>query len=159
MFSDEEIEALVVGSRWVADRADHRLGLAARNALSKIAAVLPPELRHGLDTSALMVGPGEPIAAGDTDVGAIRQAIRAERKLAITYIDLKEVETHRTSWPFALAYFDRVRVVAAWCELRAGYRHFRTDRIVAFSVATDRYPRRRHTLLKEWREVEGIPEQ
>jgi uncharacterized protein YmfQ (DUF2313 family) len=30
---------------------------------------------------------------------------------------------------------------------------------VALSVATDRYPRRRHTLLKEWREVEGIPEQ
>jgi predicted DNA-binding transcriptional regulator YafY len=159
MFSDEEIEALVLGSRWVADRADRRLGLAARNALSKIAAVLPPELRHDLDTSALMIGPGELIAAGDTDVGAIRQAIRSERKLAITYVDLKDVQTRRTIWPFALAYFDRVRVVAAWCELRTGYRHFRTDRITALSLGAERYPRRRHALLKEWREVEGIPEQ
>jgi hypothetical protein len=33
--------------------------------------------------------------------------------------------------PFALAFFDRVRVVAASCELRDGYRHFRTDRITA----------------------------
>src|SRR5271154_3739248 len=31
MFSEDEIEALVLGSRWVADRADNRLGAAARN--------------------------------------------------------------------------------------------------------------------------------
>ena len=37
MFSEDEIEALVLGSRWVADRGDTRLGEAARNALTKIA--------------------------------------------------------------------------------------------------------------------------
>src|SRR5689334_17148542 len=37
MFSEEEIEALVLGSRWVAERGDSRLGDAARNALAKIA--------------------------------------------------------------------------------------------------------------------------
>src|SRR5882724_3329310 len=36
MFTQEEIEALVLGSRWVAKRSDARLGLAARNALAKI---------------------------------------------------------------------------------------------------------------------------
>jgi predicted DNA-binding transcriptional regulator YafY len=41
MFSEEEIEALVLGSRWVADRGDSQLGDAARNAISKIAAVFP----------------------------------------------------------------------------------------------------------------------
>src|SRR5579871_5521879 len=34
MFSEDEIEALVLGSRWVADRGDDRLGDAARNALA-----------------------------------------------------------------------------------------------------------------------------
>ena len=34
MFTSEEIEALVLGSRWVADRADDRLGDAARSALA-----------------------------------------------------------------------------------------------------------------------------
>jgi len=41
MFSEEEIEALVLGSRWVAERADAPLSVAARNALAKIVAVLP----------------------------------------------------------------------------------------------------------------------
>src|ERR1700754_4300218 len=53
MFSEEEIQALVLGSRWVADRADSQLGQAARNALAKIAAVLPPELRNECDDGAL----------------------------------------------------------------------------------------------------------
>ncbi len=58
MFSEDEIEALVLGSRWVADRGDARLGEAARNALAKIAAVLPADLRDELDASTLLVGPG-----------------------------------------------------------------------------------------------------
>jgi predicted DNA-binding transcriptional regulator YafY len=159
MFSEDEIEALVLGSRWVADRADARLGGAARNALAKIAAVLPAALRHDLNSSALLVGPGAHIAAGELDLGAIRQAIRSERKLEITYLDLNAFETRRTIWQFALAFFDRVRVAVAWCELRQGFRHFRTDRISALTLSQMRYPRRRQALLQEWRKVEGIPPQ
>src|SRR6266568_3284273 len=55
MFTEEEIEALVLGSRWVADRGDARLGEAGRNALAKVAAVLPPDLREALDASALLI--------------------------------------------------------------------------------------------------------
>src|SRR5690349_24260966 len=64
MFSEEEIEALVLGSRWVADRGDSELAEAARNVLAKIGAVLPPDLRHELDSSALLVGPGAAQSAG-----------------------------------------------------------------------------------------------
>jgi predicted DNA-binding transcriptional regulator YafY len=158
MFSEEEIEALVLGSRWVADRADARLAAAARNALAKITAVLPPDLRDDADTSPLLVGPGEPLTAEDTE-SAIRKAIRAERKLAISYFDREENATRRTIWPFALGFFDRAHVVVAWCELRQSFRHFRTDRIGALTVTETRYPRRRQVLLKAWRESEGIPPQ
>ena len=157
MFTDDEIEALVLGSRWVADRADARLGEAARGALAKIGAVLPAELRHDLDTSALLVGPGAPPAAGDANLPAIRRAIRVEHKLDITYKDLRERSTTRTVWPFALAFFDHVRMMVAWCELREGYRHFRTDRIAALAPTDARYPRRRQAMLKEWRALENIP--
>jgi predicted DNA-binding transcriptional regulator YafY len=157
MFSDDEIEALVLGSRWVADRADARLGEAAKGALAKIAAVLPAELRHDPDTSALLVGPGAPLAAGAAHLPTIRRAIRNERKLDITYKDLRERTTTRTVWPFALAFFDRVRMMVAWCELRDGYRHFRTDRVTALVPTDTRYPRRRQALLKEWRALEQIP--
>ena len=64
MFSEEEIEALVLGARWVADRGDERLGAAAQSAVSKIAAVLPNDLRDMLDASALLVGPGKAIPTG-----------------------------------------------------------------------------------------------
>jgi predicted DNA-binding transcriptional regulator YafY len=156
MFSEDEIEALVLGSRWVAERADEPLGKAARNALAKIAAVLPADLKEELDASTLLIGPGEPIAAGDTELPIIRQAIRSERKLRIAYVDQDGADTRRTVWPFALGFFDRVRVVVAWCELRRDFRHFRTDRIGALKLSDKRYPRRRQALLKEWRDSEGI---
>lgn len=156
MFSEDEIEALVLGSRWVADRGDPRLGAAARDALAKIAAVLPADLRDEIDASTLLVGPGAPIAAGDAELASIRQAIRAERKLDIIYRDVQDAETKRLIWPFAVGFFDRARVVVAWCELRQGFRHFRTDRIAALAPTDIRYPKRRQALLKEWRQAEGI---
>jgi predicted DNA-binding transcriptional regulator YafY len=156
MFSEEEIEALVLGSRWVAQRADDRLGDAARNALAKIATVLPDDLRQGLDANALLVGPGQAIAGGSIDLAAVRRAIRGERKLAIAYRGPEGAETRRVIWPFALGFFDQVRMVVAWCELRQGFRHFRTDRILELAAIESRYPRRRQVLLKEWREMQGI---
>jgi len=163
MFQEEEIEALVLGSRWVANRADQRLGAAARNALAKIAAVLPDDLREALDASPLLIGPGKPAAVGDAELVTIRQAIRRERTLQITYEgspgSSSEGRTQRLVWPFALAYFESTRMVVAWCELRRDFRNFRTDRIMAMAVTETRYPRRRQALLKEWREAEGIAPQ
>jgi predicted DNA-binding transcriptional regulator YafY len=159
MFSEEEIEAIVLGSQWVAKRTDAALGAAARNALAKIAAVLPPDLKTGLDTSGLLVWPGDAIAAGDAELPLIRAAIRNERKLRIGYVDGSGRDSKRTIWPFALGFFDRVRVVAAWCESREGFRHFRTDRISKVQLVDKRYPRRRQVLLKDWRATQGIPEQ
>ena len=159
MFSEDEIEVLVLGSRWVADRGDTRLAAAARDALAKITAVLPPELRNTPDASALLVGPGMPMSSGNLDLSVIRKAIRSERKMDMGYRDLKGAESMRTIWPFALGFFDHVRVVVAWCELRQTFRHFRADRIISLVMSEQRYPRRRQALLKEWRESQGIPQQ
>lgn len=156
MFSAEEIEALALGARWVADRGDARLAGAARQAMARIAAVLPAELRHELDSSALLVGPGAPLPAGETQLPQIRDAIRQERKLQIRYQDSRGEETERSIWPFALGFFDRARVLVAWCELRGDVRHFRTDRITALTASGQRYPRRRQVLLAEWRAQQGI---
>lgn len=158
MFSEEEIEALVLGARWVSERADDPLGEAARHVLAKIGAVLPSDLRDAIDTSGLLIGPGAAVAGGG-DLAAIRQAIRAEQKLRIDYADERGQATARIVWPVALAFFDRVRVVVAWCELRDGYRHFRVDRIAALDATGARYPRRRAAMLKEWHRLQGVPEQ
>ncbi len=154
MFSQQEIEALVLGSRWVAGRADAGLAEAARAALVKIGAVLPDALREELDHSTLLVGPGQGPSAIHVDLAAIRETIRKESKVAMTYRDEKGDTTERVVWPFALAFFDLVRVVLAWCEARQDFRSFRADRIESFRPLDSRYPRRRQVLLKEWRERE-----
>src|SRR5690606_38970208 len=46
MFNAAELEALVAGTRFVRAFGGERLGVAARAALLKIEAVLPPELRE-----------------------------------------------------------------------------------------------------------------
>lgn len=154
MFSEDEIEAITLGVAWVSRRADARLGQAAGNAAAKIGAVLPEDLRREMETSSLMIGPGEPVYGGDIDLAAVRDAIRRERKLRIEYRDRDNVATVRTVWPFLLAFFDRMRMIVAWCELRQGYRHFRADRIVSMEVTGERNGRRRLAMAKEWREQE-----
>ncbi len=151
MFSQDEIEALVLGSRWVARAADSRLAAAGADALAKIADVLPQEMRDEIETSTLLVHLKPPVA-DKADLGAIRKAIRNERILKLTYSDESGTVSVRNIWPFALSYFEQVRVVVAWCELRQDYRHFRTDRIVEMIPQDGRYPRRRAVLLKEWRD-------
>lgn len=159
MFSDEELEALVLGSRWVAQRTDEPLARAAVNAMAKIAAVLPDGLRDGMEDSGLLAGPGGAPDGGLIDLAPIRRAIRAERKLVLDYADAKSDITRRTVWPIALGFFDHFRILAAWCELRRDFRHFRTDRISALHPTDKRYPRSRRALMREWRKSEGIPEQ
>lgn len=155
MFSQDEIEALVLGSRWVARAADPRLATAGADALAKIADVLPAEMRDEIETSTLLVNFRPPVET-KADLGTIRRAIRTERMLQVTYSDESGAVSVRRIWPFALSYYEQVRVIVAWCELRKDFRHFRTDRIVEMAVEEARYPRRRAVLLKEWREQEHI---
>ncbi|APG82938.1 transcriptional regulator [Sinorhizobium americanum CCGM7] len=155
MFSEEEIEALVLGSRWVTKRGDKRLAAAAADALAKIGSVLPAELKEKLDGSTLLVGPRQPVA-DRIDLGVLRKAIRSEHKLELGYLDNDGRDSRRTVWPFALGFFEETRVLAAWCELRQDFRHFRTDRIAEAAILDSRYPRRRQALLKDWRAARGV---
>lgn len=160
MFSEEEIEALVLGSRWVARRTDKKLRLAATNVLAKIAAVLPEDLRYQLEFSGLLIGPVKMAIEHDDEKEAlIRHAIRREHKLQMTYVDAKGNASQRLIWPLALGFFEEIHVVVAWCELRLDFRHFRTDRITNLTQLETHYPQRRQILLKKWREAHNIPEQ
>ncbi|KUZ82878.1 DNA-binding protein [Burkholderia ubonensis] len=152
MFSQSELEALMLGFRWVAKFADAQLTSAASDALAKISAVLPAELRRELDSTTLLVGPRTIADREAVDMDDMRVAIRTERKLRITYAASRDKRSERTVWPFALGYFEDARILVTWCELRNDFRHFRTDRIVALARLDERYPRRRTALLKAWRE-------
>jgi predicted DNA-binding transcriptional regulator YafY len=158
MFSDEELEALVLGLRWVAQRTDASFEHAAMNALAKIAAVLPSDLRNNVEGIGLVVPFPTRDAGERIDLAPIRAAIRSEQMVVLDYADVKGQHTRRTIWPIALAFFERSRVLAGWCELRQDFRHFRIDRIVALRETGERYPQRRRVLMKQWREIEKIAE-
>ena len=133
------------------------LSAAARTALAKIARCCRRTCKTSLDTSSLLIGPGK---------GDCRRRYRiaghplGDPKRAQAAHPLSRQATardsRRTIWPFALGFFERVRVVVAWCEMREDFRHFRTDRISKVQVTDKRYPRRRQMLLKDWRAGEGI---
>lgn len=151
MFTTDEIEAIVLGSRWVANRTDTQLKFAAQNALAKIAAVLPNELREQLEISGLLIAPGKVAEGKDSDLILIRKAMRLEKKLQLIYQDVNERSSKRIIWPLALGFFDQVRILIAWCELRQDFRHFRTDRIIELNLTEIGYPERRQSLLKKWK--------
>lgn len=157
MFGADELEALVLGARWVRRQGDDALAQAASNALAKIAAASPKDLRDDMAETSLWVPIGSDQAdVSDVHVRPVREAIRYQHRLRIAYSDEHGQPSDRVVWPFALAFFEGKRLLAAWCEMRTAFRHFRIDRIAAVESFGQRYPARRHDLLRRWRQENNI---
>jgi predicted DNA-binding transcriptional regulator YafY len=151
MLDDDETEAVVLGLRYVDQRGDDVLSHAAREALTKIGAVLSPAAQEAMRNPVALPGPGGPGFPRNTvELRFLRAAIKAQAKLEIAYADAAGVRTRRVVWPIALGFANEARVLMAWCETRQAYRTFRTDRIAA-ATRRERYPGWRVSLLAEWR--------
>lgn len=113
MFGEEELEALVLGARWVQGQGDPALAQAAESALAKIATASPRDLRDRIAETGLFAPRfGRPAEQG-AGLRAIREAIRRERKLKIRYLSIAGAETDRVIWPVALVFFEGKRLLAA----------------------------------------------
>ena len=86
----------------------------------------------------------------------MRAAVREEHKPNIAYVDPSGIQSQRVARPFALVYFDQALVLMCRCELRAEFRNFRSDRISNVEQLEERYPKRRATLLREWRRLNHV---
>jgi len=159
VFDEDELEALVLGARWVQGQGDAALARAAATALAKIATASPRDLRDKMAETGLWAPPLRKAAEQTAGLRAIREAIRREHKLEMTYVDEAGATTERVVWPIGLAFFEGKRLLAAWCELRNGFRHFRVDRIAALGATRVPYPTRRVVLVKAWQREQNIPEQ
>lgn len=158
MFDTDELEALVLGARWVGRQGDPALAQAAANALAKIATATPKDLRDDMADTSLWVPLMRDTPEHDEFVQPAREAIRRHHKMRIQYKDENGSSSERTVWPFALAFFEGRRILAAWCEMRKANRHFRIDRIAKAETLAERYLAPRHELLKIWREENAIQE-
>jgi predicted DNA-binding transcriptional regulator YafY len=151
MLTPDELEAAVLGAQWVADRGDAVLAGAARDLISKIAAAVPERLRPFIAAPSIGAPTSRGVAADGLDIGLTRLWIRRGRKIRIRYRDEQSRETERTIWPTMIGYAETVRLLAAWCELRQDFRHFRTDRIVAAEFLEEPYGCRPDELRARWR--------
>ena len=155
MFNADELEALLLGARWASLQADAQLAGAATAAMDRIRSALPLDLRIAVDTSGLLVHnmQGEP--QPEPWQSGLRRAIRAEHKVVLHYQDQHGTQSQRLVWPFAMTYFERSRVVSAWCELRQAFRHFRADRVHAMQDTGARFPDTRQNLIRRWLQETG----
>jgi predicted DNA-binding transcriptional regulator YafY len=151
MLSEDEIEAVMLGLRYVDQRGDEVLTKAAASALAKIGSVLSPQAQAALAAPLAIPGPGGfGFPENTVPLATLRAAIRSQARLDIAYVDGERRQTRRVVWPFQLGFMNSARVLAAWCEMRGAFRFFRTDRILS-AVTGERYPRRRADLLRDFR--------
>jgi predicted DNA-binding transcriptional regulator YafY len=155
-FTEEEIRALAIGAQWVSRQADDTLTLAVANALAKINAVLPSDMRSALDDDTIYVG--HPMKGPmPLDLSQIRRALREQRKLRITLSIAHAPVDEQVVWPIMLGFIESKRFIAAWCELDSRFRVIGMDDITSAEVLAERYSRHRRQLVKEWRAQEVRP--
>lgn len=73
-FTEDEIYALVIGAQWVSRQNDDRLSFSVANALAKINAVIPADMRPVLSDDTVYIGPAEK-APAPLNLSDIRSAL------------------------------------------------------------------------------------
>lgn len=154
-FETNELDAILLGLKWVEKRADAKMSRAAVDARAKIEAVLPRWAKEASDTPGVFVRGYLPPPLEAVPTELFRDAVRGCRKASIAYRDAHGVETERTIWPIGLAFMEEGRAVMAWCELRRAFRCFHLVRIVSAALGK-RYPERRTILVQRYREQIAI---
>ncbi len=147
-FDIEEAEAISVGLSMISRTGDKSLERAAIRAARKLSNAT--ELGKSLFSSSWGVK-----APMYVDLSDIRDAIRTEVKLHIHYQDAGQTQTERAILPIALIYYAEAAVIAAWCELREDFRHFRADRIISCKLLSAGFTGKGAELRRQWEEKQG----
>lgn len=154
MFSSDEIEALLLGTKMVQAWSDKQLAASASQAMQKILAVLPQNLRHLDEQLAFLV----PDCHVDKELVAfseeIRLATRSQLSLNIQYRRADGEYSSRVIQPLGLVYWGKVWTLVAWCEMRNEYRAFRLDRIQALQTTEQLFELTPEKNLKHYLEME-----
>ena len=133
MFTADELEALVVGTRFVRAFAGDKLAAGAKTALLKIEAVLPPELRERAARTRIYAPVWRDQGRADFAllIDRLHAAIAANQVLRLDYRDEGGQASLREVEPLCLAFWGGKWTLGAWCRLRRDFRNFRPDRIHA----------------------------
>ena len=129
MFDREEIQALVLGVRIVRQVGDPALARASESILSKVATVLPKELEPLLADTRLFATTRVRGSHAADALAVTREGLTAQRRIRMRYTDERGEATERTVRPLGVFFWGKTWTLAAWCEMRVGFRNFRLDRV------------------------------
>ena len=152
MFSQEELEAIVVGLSLLGRSGDKGLMQAAETVVSKISDLLPTQSNL---SAPHQVSQWNQIPQSGIEPETLRELIRKAVEIRITYLDLSEQKTQRTIRPIALFYYIDAILLVAWCKLRKGFRHFRIDRIQQLDITDMYFSHEAQQLRKKWEALQN----
>lgn len=130
MFTADEARALVASVRMAQVWQDPALAQASQVALGKILSALPAASRVAAQSMAVYAPPIGLDPLAQATLQTLREAAQAGRKVNVQYRDASDRLTLRILRPLGCFYWGKVWTLAAWCEVRDGFRSFRLDRIV-----------------------------
>lgn len=154
MFTADELEALVVGTRFVRAFGGKRLGREAAAALLKIEAVLPQELRERSSHTRIFAPEVERLENSGL-IDDLHAAVTAAQVLRMRYRDNDARATEREVEPLCLAFWGGSWTLGAWCRLRGDFRNFRPDRIVDFAPTGETFHETRERGLAAYLKAVG----
>ena len=135
MFTQKELEALVLGIRLLKAWGDDELVDAANKAQAKIKAVVPDRVAFELDRkSTKFLVPNYKREAHIQFSQLLRDAIDKCVLVKLHYKSEDGSKTSRTVRPLGLMFWGQAWTLVAWCEMRSAYRLFRLDRIQTAKV-------------------------
>ncbi len=140
MFTEDEIESLVLGARIVKSSADKGLARAAENILSKVETILPENLKQRIEKSPLFSVNFEFSDEQSGTLERLRIAIYQSTKIRFSYIREDKQLSKRTVRPLGLSFIPPVWLLTAWCEFRNEFRNFRPDRISHLEILQETFP-------------------
>jgi len=157
LFTPDEVQALIVGSRMVQAFTDRDLARGARSAELKIRSVLTEPLKRHAERQPYRIPIMESDAPSREVHGRLRRACEQRCKLRVMYRDEKQRPSERILWPLAMIGWSGRWTLLAWCELRRDYRNFRFDRFESLEVLTEQFePSEEISLAHYLRHIIGV---
>jgi len=139
IFTPDELQALIVGSRMVQAFTDQDLAKGAHSAELKIRSILTEPLQRHAEQQPYRI----PIMESDDGLrevhGTLHRACEQRHKVRAAYRDEKQERSERIIWPLGIVGWTGKWTLLAWCELRGAYRNFRFDRFEALERLEEQF--------------------
>ncbi len=150
MFTQLEVEALVLGLAEVRLVGDVGLAVAANAAMGKIIASLPERVQRQAIFAVSQVYRFEKRTPAPAHLSVIREACWQEIALDMTYEDKEGARTERRIYPLSVIFLDHSLMCLGWCCLRQDFRRFHLGAMTEVRLSDESFRPRRVPLLREF---------